>query len=294
MKALQRSKIGSQPQICNVLLTGATGFVGRHVLSALKGAGYRVRVIKRTDGSLLSADETIHTSDLFSETPAFWKTALKDIDAVIHCAWYAEPGKYLQSPLNLSCLQGTLTLGEAVKASKVQTFIGIGTCFEYDLSTGILPTTTKLNPLTPYAGMKAAAFLALSQIFAASQKRFAWCRLFYLYGEGEDSRRLAPHIHEKLSLGEPAELTSGRQIRDFMDVAQAGQKIVDILATDCSGPLNICSGVPITVRQLAEQIADVYERRDLLHFGVRADNIVDPPCVVGVPTILGDGDSECG
>jgi dTDP-6-deoxy-L-talose 4-dehydrogenase (NAD+) len=58
--------------------------------------------------------------------------------------------------------------------------------------------------------------------------------------------------------------------------------IVDVALSDRQGPVNICSGVPITVRQLAEQIADQYGRRDLLKFGARPDNLFDPPCVVGV------------
>jgi dTDP-6-deoxy-L-talose 4-dehydrogenase (NAD+) len=88
-----------------------------------------------------------------------------------------------------------------------------------------------------------------------------------------------------LEKGEPAELTSGKQIRDFLDVADVGKMISDVALSDQIGAVNICSGVPITVRQLAEQIADEYGRRDLLIFGARLDNLIDPPCVVGVPNI---------
>ena len=58
--------------------------------------------------------------------------------------------------------------------------------------------------------------------------------------------------------------------------------IVESALSKKQGPVNICSGVPITVRQLAEQIADEYGRRDLLKFGVRPDNLFDPVYVVGV------------
>jgi len=51
----------------------------------------------------------------------------------------------------------------------------------------------------------------------------AWCRLFYLHGEGEDARRLVPYLRAKLIAGEPAELTSGKQIRDYLDVRDAGR-----------------------------------------------------------------------
>ena len=177
---------------------------------------------------------------------------------------------------------GTLHLAKGAAKVGVKRFIGIGTCFEYDLTSGTVSVKTPLHPLTPYAGAKAAVFMALTQWLPLQQVEFAWCRLFYLYGEGEDARRLVPYLRARLEKGEPAELTSGTQIRDFMDVAQAGRMIVDIASSKQQGPINICSGNPITVRQLAENIADEYGRRDLLRFGVRPDNLVDPPCVVGV------------
>ena len=81
---------------------------------------------------------------------------------------------------------------------------------------------------------------------------------------------------------EPAELSSGSQIRDYLDVREAGRMIVEHALGAGQGPVNICSGTPVTVRELAERIADEYGRRDLLRFGARPDNLVDPPCVVGV------------
>ena len=59
--------------------------------------------------------------------------------------------------------------------------------------------------------------------------------------------------------------------------------IVDTALGHVQGPVNICSGVPVTVRELAERIADDYGRRDLLRFGTYPDNLVDPPRIVGVP-----------
>ena len=177
---------------------------------------------------------------------------------------------------------GTLQLAKGAAQSQVRRFIGIGTCFEYDLTGGMLSVETPLRPLTPYAGAKAAAYLALLQWLPLQGVEFAWCRLFYLYGEGEDARRLAPYLRSKLAAREPAELTSGNQIRDFLDVGEAARQIVAAALSDRQGPVNICSGVPITVRQLAEQLADETGRRDLLKFGARPDNLVDPPCVVGV------------
>lgn len=270
-----------------VLLTGATGFVGKQVLRQLASHDVRLTVVVREgkqssleDNS--SIDTVILSPDLFAETAEWWASALQGIDTVIHCAWYAVPGLYLQSPKNLDCLQGTLNMAKGAALTGVRRFAGVGTCFEYDLSHGMLSVETPLKPLTPYASSKAAACMALSQWLPSQVIEFVWCRLFYLYGEGEDARRLVPYLRGKLAAGEPAELTSGNQIRDFMDVAEAGRLIVESALGAVQGPVNICSGVPITVRQMAENIADEYGRRDLLKFGARSDNLIDPACVVGL------------
>ena len=270
-----------------VLLTGATGFVGKQVLRALLDRGKSVRVVVR-DGKQAqfvanpSIESTVTTADLFAENASWWLTACSGVDTVIHVAWYAEPDKYLQSPKNFDCLIGTLQLAKGAALASVRRFVGIGTCIEYDLAPGILSVDTPLRPKTPYAEAKATTFTALSQWLPRQNLEFSWCRLFYLYGEGEDSRRLVPYLRTKLAAGETADLTSGNQIRDFLDVREVGQKIVEEALNQRQGPVNICSGLPVTVRQLAERIADEYGRRDLLKFGARPDSLAEAPIVVGV------------
>lgn len=268
-----------------ILVTGATGFVGRHVLKALAAEDKTVRLIVRRDietpDSSGRIERVIKTPNLFSEDVNWWADACAGVDTIIHLAWFAEPGAYLQSPKNVSCLAGTLNLAQGAVLAGVRRFVGIGTCFEYELSNAPLTVTTPLRPLTLYAAAKASAFLTLSQWCGNNAMEFAWCRLFYLYGEGEDTRRLVPHIRLRLSQGQPAELSAGQQVRDFLDVAEAGHMIAKVALGSKTGPLNICSGVAITVRQLAEKIADEFGRRDLLKFGARPDNLIDPPFVVG-------------
>ena len=270
-----------------VLVTGATGFVGRQVLSYLTTQDVYLTIIVRDDKQSLlinnpAVQNVITTADLFAETAEWWAHVLQGIDTVIHIAWYAEPQLYLQSSKNLDCLRGTLSMAKGASQAGVRRFLGIGTCFEYDLSQGILSIETPLKPLTPYARAKASAFMALSQWLPTQSIEFIWCRLFYLYGEAEDARRLVPYLRAKLAVGESAELTSGNQIRDYIDVSEAGRLIAEAALGSEQGPVNICSGIPITVKQLAEKIADEYGRRDLLIFGARSDNLIDPPCVVGI------------
>jgi len=268
------------------LLTGATGFVGRQILSALLKKNVSLRVIVRNGSESRlpqnNAIEVLRTEDLFAESNDWWACACQGIDTIVHAAWYAEPGLYMQSPKNLDCLVGTLQMAKGCMRAGVKRFVGIGSCSEYDFSAEYLSIDTPLRPATPYAGAKAAAFLTLSTMFAQEGRSFAWARLFYLYGEGEDGRRLVPYLRSRLSVGEPAELTSGTQIRDYLDVSIAGAQIADLAHGVTTGAVNICSGRPQTVREFSESIADEYGRRDLLRFGARPDNQFDPPRIVGI------------
>lgn len=274
----------------HILLTGATGFVGRQVLGSLLEKGAEVVPVIRPESagklpSSASLQKAILTEDLFAQGESWWRQRLQDIDTLVHVAWYAEPGKYQFSPENVNCLIGTLRMAQAAAQVGVKRLVGVGTCFEYAQSDRPLSVDSPLAASSPYAACKAAAYFALTQLLPQYGVQFAWCRLFYLYGEGEDARRLVPAIRKNLSEGRPVELTTGTQVRDFLDVSEAGRQIADVALSDKTGAFNICSGKPVTVRELAESIADEYGRRDLLKFGVRKDNPVDPPHVVGVKTL---------
>ena len=270
-----------------ILLTGATGFVGKQVLKALQSQKAAITLIVRPgwEEKIQNHKGVINvfeTKDLFSESVEWWEAKCKNIDKIIHVAWYVVPGKYLFSDINMDCLSGTLNLAKGAAAAGIKKFVGVGTCFEYDLSDGMLSINTPLKPLTPYAATKAAIYMTLSQWLLQKNIEFVWCRLFYLYGEDEGDERLVPYIRSKLENNQIAELTSGKQIRDYMDVSEAGNMIADMAFNNILGCINVCSGIPITVRELAEQIADEYGKRDLLQFGARSDNLVDPSCIVGI------------
>lgn len=267
-----------------ILLTGATGFVGYPVARELAAAGHELTCIVRPGSEPVLEDigaQIVTCDDVFSQSPEWWASTLTGIDTLVHLAWYAEPGKYLTSERNLDCLSGTLSMAKGAAEAKLRRFVGIGTCFEYDLSAGTLSIETPLAPSTPYAAAKVAAFTMLDAWFATTEVEFLWARLFYLHGAREDPRRLVPYLHAQLSAGQDAELTSGLAVRDYLDVEEAAKMLVDEILGNRVGPTNICSGKGVTIRALAEEIADRYGRRDLLRFGVRPDNLTDPPIVVG-------------
>jgi len=272
-----------------IIITGSTGFVGRQILEKLMEVkdNQLVAIIRKEKISEFSKYfnkvKVIVSDDIFSENQVWWSKVLRGADIFIHCAWYVEPQNYLKSPKNIDCLIGTLTLAKSILQSSIKKFIGLGTCFEYDLSQGYVSRNTPIKPQTLYASTKASLNILLENLFSESEIKFIWCRLFYLFGEGEDPRRLYTHIVNNLKANKIVELTSGDQIRDFLDVKVAAQEIVNLIYVDYHGVVNICSGIPISVRDFAEDIAkkNGYDL-SLLKFGARKENIFDPPVVVGI------------
>ncbi|MBX9454884.1 MAG: NAD(P)-dependent oxidoreductase [Rhizobium sp.] len=274
-----------------ILLTGASGFVGRQIARSLVASGHRPLLALRPGGmerTGLGSDDAdvIETPNLFGEAGDWWSEALAGVDAVIHAAWYVEPGKYLDSPENMHCVEGSLRMADAAARSGVRHIIGIGTCFEYRLPNDHITADAETGPVTLYAAAKLSLLRMLEKRFAGGPTALTWARLFYLFGEGEHPARLFPMLHRKLSAGEPVALSSGDKIRDFLDVAEAGRMIAGLVDTGQSGPVNICSGKAVTIREIAEGIADRYGRRDLLTFGTATVHPRDPMAVVGVPNVL--------
>jgi dTDP-6-deoxy-L-talose 4-dehydrogenase (NAD+) len=271
----------------NILITGATGFVGRNVLNSISKKNVNLVIVLREENKNLINQlncpfSLVYSKDIFAESIEWWRIQLKEVDTVIHLAWFTKHGLYINSSMNLDCLIGSINLAKGAIAAGVKRFVGVGTCFEYDLSHHILAVDTPLKPSCIYADTKAALFFSLSDLLPINNVSFAWCRLFYLFGEGEDPKRLFSYIRTKLKNGEIVDLSEGNQIRDFLDVRKAGKMICDVALGQKTGPINICSGEPKTIKQFAEEIADEYGRRDLLSFGARKNNQVDPPCVIGV------------
>jgi len=273
-----------------ILVTGALGFVGRHVISSLLPKDCSLRLIVREDRefevlSMWPDAEVVETKDMFCESSGWWELQCENVDIVLHLAWFTEVGQYLGSSKNLDCLVGSLNLACAAVKARVSHFVGIGTCFEYDLTMGVLSINTPLKPTTIYAASKVALYLTLEKLFASVNIKFSWCRIFYLYGEGEGDQRLVSYIQGCLKQGIQANLSTGTQIRDYINVSDVGRMIAKLALSENTGTFNLCSGNPVTVRQLAENIADSYGRRDLLSFGSRPDNPDDPHCVVGIPLL---------
>src|SRR5450830_857891 len=107
-----------------VLLTGATGFVGRQVLRSLLAQNIPVRLVVRSGtehqfDKCPELESVVTTDDLFAESENWWAKVCTGVHTVVHAAWFAKPGTYLWADENIDCLSGTLELAKGAICSKV-------------------------------------------------------------------------------------------------------------------------------------------------------------------------------
>jgi UDP-glucuronate decarboxylase len=265
-----------------VLVTGGQGFVGSHLIEELTARGIGVRATCRSRCAPVGPrrDGVEWTRcDLLVATDGDMRSLAMDIDAAIHCAWFATPGEYLTSALNVEYQRSSARLFAALRDGGCRMVTGVGTCFEYRMQSTPLDETSPTEPLTPYAEAKLATCRNGDRIARQGTMGFAWARLFYLYGPREDPRRLVAGVARSLLAGAVADVTEGRQVRDFLHVRDAASALAAITVAAQHGVTNVGSGIPVTVRTLVEALGEITGRMDLVNFGGRRENLVDPPYV---------------
>ncbi|MDQ6654139.1 MAG: NAD(P)-dependent oxidoreductase [Acidobacteriota bacterium] len=274
-----------------VLLTGASGFIGRHCLTLLQAKAYEVHAVSRKPVipliNEIGSNVYWHQADLLN--PQNTEDLLAEVRPthLLHLAWYAVPREYWTSTENLRWVQGSLALFRSFMKYGGERAVVAGTCAEYDWGSDCCSeTTTALAPRTLYGNCKHALQLILSAFAAQQGLSLAWGRIFFLYGPNEDPARLVASVIQSLLKDQTARCTSGQQERDFLYVEDVADAFVALLASQTTGPINIASGVRVMLREVVQEIGRQMSRPDLIQFGALPDSANDPACLVADITRL--------
>lgn len=267
-----------------VLVTGASGFIGRHVLAALDGGAWSVHAVSRSGMGAPAPGVTWHACDLMADDATAGLIARLAPDALVHLAWEATPGIYRSSLSNLDWLAASLRLVRVFAEAGGRRAVVTGSCAEYDPVAArdgrCHEWRTPLAPTCLYGTCKAALQRALAAAAPRLGLSFAWARLFHPYGPGEPAARLVPYLVRTLAAGGRAALTDGTQERDFIAAGEVGRALVALLDSHVEGPVNIGTGTGTTVAALARSVARRLDAESRLGLGERPPAADDPPRLV--------------
>lgn len=267
----------------SALVTGGTGFVGSALACALVRSGIRTSLLARPAAKVPAECEAIFIEGLSRDAISPVLTGRR-FDVVFHLAAYGvAPSDRDPAQTFGANIAGTDAVVHAAAQTGAGVVVYVGSCSEYrsPVPGQRIDEVAVLGPNRLYGGSKAAAGLWGQALAADRGVSFQWLRLFNVFGPGEASWRLIPALLGKLRAGEPVALSRGDQVRDYLyvDDAVAGIRLAaDAALEGKAGPFNLCSGAPITVKDIALSVADALGRPyELLKFGAldyRPDDVV--------------------
>jgi len=268
-----------------VLVTGGSGFVGRHVVAPLRDRGFEVHVIGRIDPH--QSDVIFHEADILNFDQTRRVVAAAAASHLLHLAWTVEPGEFWRTSDNLNWLGASLNLIRSFVEKEGRRAVVAGTCAEYQWSAErLVENETPCDPATLYGASKDALHRILSAYSKVVPLSLGWGRVFFMYGRGEKPGRLVGDAIRALLSGRQFPTSDGYQRRDFMHVADVAGAFAALVDSEVGGPVNIGSGTAVTIRSILEQIALETGNLNQVAFGARSLSMSEPPVIEADSTRL--------
>ena len=237
-----------------IAVTGATGFVGRHVVAELERHSISPILICRpaTEVPATLSRHTVVRTDL-REASAEAFHLMGQPEVLIHLAWGDLPN-YKSLRHFEDELPAQYRFLKALVESGLKNLLVTGTCLEYGMQSGQLSEDSMTQPNNPYGFAKDALRRQLEYLREVKPFNLTWARLFYLYGEGQREHSLLPQLQRAAERGDRVfNMSGGEQLRDYLPVVEAVQQLVSLaMGARGHGVVNVCSGKPISVRKLVE------------------------------------------
>ncbi len=276
------------------LVTGASGFLGSHLVRELLECGHSFTVLLRTgsDAERLQdclSQVSIVRGSLQDLTALSQFLRNSPVDATFHLVWSGVISAARNNTTQITDnVNGSLDLWDVLRATGCSTFIGADSQAEYGPYSGILHENLPTAPVTAYGSSKLALCILLKQLCALSKMRFVWLRLLSAYGPGDDESHMVPSLIRALLRDEKPALTAGEQIWDFLYVTDAASGFCAVLEGDVDGIFNLGSGSAVVLREFIAKVRGCIDPSLLLGIGevpyrsdqctAPRDEHIAPPC----------------
>ncbi|HZT94269.1 MAG TPA: NAD(P)-dependent oxidoreductase [Gaiellaceae bacterium] len=249
------------------LLTGAGGFIGSCAGAQLVARGFEVHAVARRAHERTDEGMIWHRGDLLDAEKTGALVAEIRPSHLLHLAWYTEHGRFWDAPENLDWAAATLRLARSFHAAGGERLVAAGTCAEYEWKDECCDDRTPLRPSTLYGAAKDATRRVLEAYATLTGLSFAWGRVFFPFGPGEQSPRVIAAAARAAAMGEPMSCSSGDQVRDFLYVEDVASAFAALSTSDATGCFDIGSGKGTPLRTVLCTLEELAGRKDIMRFG---------------------------
>ena len=269
-----------------VIVSGATGFIGQHLIPILLKDGYEVLAIsrnrKRAEFLPWFKDVKFIYYDFHSHQQI---TKVDGFRGLIHLAWQDLPNydSSIHVKKNLPCSYRFI---DSLIDKGVNQVLIAGTCFEYGLKSGAISSSSTTEPTTQYAIAKDTLRKKLTLLSFKKDFNLQWARIFYMFGKGQNSNSIISQLDFAIKNNQKVfHMSGGEQLRDYLPVEKASEKLSNLYKSGNKGIFNICSGKPISIRNLVESYIEKKNSNIIPKYGYYPYSVYEPMQFWGIQNI---------
>lgn len=258
------------------VVTGASGFIGTHLLKELLRRGFDVCAVVRPGSAVdpsaadgLSGSGNLQTVALNMEQYGRLAGEIGQADVFYHLAWAGVRKPFRDdAAVQEANFRGAAEAMRQARLMGCSFFLGAGSQAEYGSCRGKTYEDCACSPVTEYGRQKLAACRKLGGMAEEAEMRFIWARIFSLYGPGDFSGTLIMNCLKKMQKNESIDLTECSQLWDFLYVKDAAAAMAEFAGASCgSGIYNLAGGDVRPLKDYITELKEILHSTSVLNFG---------------------------
>lgn len=264
-----------------IVVTGAGGYIGRHVVSSLLDMGHSVTAVD-INTELIDKRAKVINLSIFDNNKDIFRV-LGEPDVCVHMAW--RNGFVHNADTHMGDLSGHFTFIKNMIDGGLKNIAVMGTMHEVGYWEGAIDETTPCNPLSQYGISKNALRQATLQLTEGKDVNVYWLRAYYILGDDTKNHSIFTKILEADENGQDFfPFTTGKNLYDFITVDELSKQIASAVSQgEITGIINVCTGRPLSLAERMEQFIEEHNLSIKLKYGAYPDRPYDSPGTWGNP-----------
>jgi dTDP-6-deoxy-L-talose 4-dehydrogenase (NAD+) len=252
-----------------LIITGATGYIGRNLIPRLLKKGYKITILARNiEKKNIKWFKEVKLIKLNFNKVSINYDQLKKNYTLIHLAWEGLPNYYSSVHFKKNVKQHFVFIKKLIQKKIVRNLVVTGSCQEYGMKLGLQKVNDETNPITSYGKAKVRLYKKLFGLKKKYNFNFQWLRLYYSYGKWQNKNSLFSQLDLSIKNNKKYfNMSKGDQKIDYLPISKIIIKIIKALENKKEGIFNVCSGKPIKLKDLVQKFIKIKKSKIKLKLG---------------------------